>query len=149
MQRAVGSIAARVIQQTALGTLFKFVKERTLQLVENVEIDGALVAYSNDCFVQGVQHHHGSQFLTAVMCRWLSFSRFESGGLPRKSSSRGSVHDHFAGDGHARPSELLGLEQKDRVPSLVRLLPRCSIVVLACETGVSTETGVRILMNQR
>ena len=28
-------------------------------LVEDVEIDGALVAYSNDCSAQGVQHHNG------------------------------------------------------------------------------------------
>ena len=67
-----------VNHQTALGTFLKSVKERALHLVEDVEVDGALVAYSNDCFVQGVQHHHGSQLLAAVMDRWPSFSRFES-----------------------------------------------------------------------
>ena len=49
--------------QTALGTFLKFVQERALPLVEDVEIDGALVAYSNDCFVQGVEHYHVSQLL--------------------------------------------------------------------------------------
>ena len=44
-----------------------FVKERAFPLVEDVEIDGALVAYSNDCFVQGIQHHHGSLVLAVVM----------------------------------------------------------------------------------
>ena len=47
--------------------------EGALPLVEDVEIDGVLVAYSNDCFVEGVQHHHGSQLLAAVMDRWPSF----------------------------------------------------------------------------
>ena len=44
-------------------------QKRTLPVVEDVEIDGALVAYSNDCFLQGVQHHSGSQFLAAVKDR--------------------------------------------------------------------------------
>ena len=52
--------------------------KRTLSQVEDVEIDVALVAYSNDCFRQGVQHHHGSLFLAAVMDRWPSFSHFVS-----------------------------------------------------------------------
>ena len=70
--------AARRNYQTALGTLLIFFKDHALPLVEDVEIDGALVACSNHCFVQGVQHHHGSQLLTAVMVRWPSFSRFGS-----------------------------------------------------------------------
>ena len=37
-----------------------------LLLAENVEIDGALVANSNDCFVQGVQHYHGLQPLAGT-----------------------------------------------------------------------------------
>ena len=61
--------------QTTLGTFLKFVKERGLPLVEDIEIDGALFAYSNDWFVQGVQHHHGSQLLAAVMDRWPSNGR--------------------------------------------------------------------------
>ena len=82
-QRDVRTLAARRNYQTALGTFFKFVKERAVPLVEDVEFDGALVAYSNDCFVQGVQHHHGSQLLAAMMDRWPSFSRFGSRKLPR------------------------------------------------------------------
>ena len=77
-RRGVRTLVTRRNYQTALGTLLKFVKERALSLVEGVEIDGALVAYSNDCFVQGAQHHQGSQLLAAVMDRWPSFSRFGS-----------------------------------------------------------------------
>ena len=47
-----------------------------LPLVEDVAIDGDLVVNSNNCFVQGVQHHHGSQLLAAMMDLWSSFSRF-------------------------------------------------------------------------
>ena len=65
-RRAVGTLAARRNDQTALGTFLKLVKARALPLVEDVEIDGALVAYSNDCFAQGVQHHH---FFAASCCR--------------------------------------------------------------------------------
>ena len=68
-KKAVGSPTARRNHQTALGTFLTFGKDRTLHLVEDVEVDGALVAYSNDCFVQGVQHHHGSQLRAAVMDR--------------------------------------------------------------------------------
>ena len=55
-------LAARRVYQAALRTFLKSVQKRT-------------VVYSNDCFVQGVQHHHGSQLLAAVMDRWPSFSR--------------------------------------------------------------------------
>ena len=57
-------------------------------LVEDVEIDGAQVAYSNGCSLQGVPHHHGSQVLAAVMDRWPSFSRFGSRKLPRNLPHR-------------------------------------------------------------
>ena len=60
----------------------ELILERALPLVEDFEIEEALVAYSNDCFVQGVQHHHGSQLLAAVMDRWPPFSRFGSRKLP-------------------------------------------------------------------
>ena len=50
-----------------LGKFLKFVQKRTLPLVEHVNVDGAQVTYSNVCSVQGVQHHHGTQFLAAVM----------------------------------------------------------------------------------
>ena len=82
-QRAVRTLAARRNYETAFGTFLKFAKGRALPLVEEVEIDGALVAYSNHCFVQGVQHHHGSHLLAAVRDRWPSFSRFWSRKLPR------------------------------------------------------------------
>ena len=102
---SVTTLAARRSHQTALGTFLKFGKERALPLVEDVEIDGALVAYSNDCFIQRVQHHHGSQLLAAVMDRCPSFSRFGSGKLPRN-------HPHVAVSilnlwvTYMRPSEL-------------------------------------------
>ena len=57
--------------------------EAMLPLVEDVEIDFALVAYSNDCIHHGLQHHHGSHLLAAVMDRWPSFSRFASRKLPK------------------------------------------------------------------
>ena len=43
-RRDVRPLAARWNYQTALGTFLKFVKELTLPLVKDVEIDGALVA---------------------------------------------------------------------------------------------------------
>ena len=73
-QRAVRALAARRSRQTALGMFLKFVQQRTLLLVEVVEIDGAVVAYSIDYFVQGFQHHKDSQLLDAVTDRWPSFS---------------------------------------------------------------------------
>ena len=79
----VRTVAERRNYQTALGSFLKFVQKRTLPLVADGEIDAALVAYSNDCFLQGAQHHHGSQLLAAVMDRWPSFSRFGSRILPR------------------------------------------------------------------
>ena len=82
-RRAEKTFAARRNHQTALGTFLKFGKERALHLAEDVEVDGAPVAYSNNCSGQGVQHHHGSQLLAAVMDCWLSFSRFGSSKLPR------------------------------------------------------------------
>ena len=66
-----------------LGSFLKFVQKRTLHLVANGEIDGAMVVYSNDWFLQDVQHRHGSQILAAVMVRSPSFSRFGSRKLSR------------------------------------------------------------------
>ena len=54
-RKAVRTLPARRNHQTALGTFTKFVKERALPLVEDVEIHRALVAYSDDCFVHRVQ----------------------------------------------------------------------------------------------
>ena len=68
------------VPKTSVG---RIVKERALALVEDVEIDGVLVAYSNDCLVQGFKHKHGLQLLAAVMERWPSFSRNASRKLPR------------------------------------------------------------------
>ena len=53
-QRAAKTFAARRNYQAALGTFLKIVNERALPLVEDVEINGSLVAYSNGCFVQRV-----------------------------------------------------------------------------------------------
>ena len=78
-RRVVKTLAARWNYQTALGTSLRFVMQHAFPLVEDVEIDGALVAYSNDCFVQGLQHHHVSQLLAAVMDRCLSFDRLGQG----------------------------------------------------------------------
>ena len=55
------SFAARWSFQIALGTFLKGVQERPLHLVGNVKVEGALVACSNDCFIQKVQHYHISQ----------------------------------------------------------------------------------------
>ena len=52
-------------------------------LVGDGEIDGAFVAYSNDCFLQGVHYHHGSHLLAAVTDRRPSCSRFVSVQFPR------------------------------------------------------------------
>ena len=159
-RRAVRTLAARRTYQTALGTFLKFVKERALPLVEEVEFDGVLVAYSNDCFVQGVPHHHGSQLLAAVMDRWPSFSRFGSRKLPRlsrfvkgshlrafdehcrpcntthpsQSSSYGSVHPHFAGNLHASV-RASGIEKERSCLTACATSP-VLVVVAASETGV-------------
>ena len=77
-RRAVRTLAARRNYQTALGSCLKFMQKCTLLLVADGVIDGALVAYSNDCLLLGVQHHQGFQLLAAVMDRWPSFSRFGS-----------------------------------------------------------------------
>ena len=84
-------------------------------LVDGVEIDGALVACSNDCILR-VQDHHGAQLL------WPSSSRFgatsevssmlvrqrvldgqcqHSTSHPSQPASHGSAHSHLAGDQHA------------------------------------------------
>ena len=127
-----------------LGAFLKFVEERALPLVEDVEVDGALVAYSNDCFVQGVQQHHGSQLLAAVMNRWPSFSRFGSttSEVPPTFEEVATAHtcSHPTNNActslgrhcntthphqsprvvalYMRPSEPLASTKKDRVPPL-------------------------------
>ena len=53
-RRAAMTIPARQNLQTAFGKFFKFVQKRTHLQIEDVEIETALVAYSNDCFVHGV-----------------------------------------------------------------------------------------------
>ena len=68
--------------QTVLGSFLKFVQKHTRPLVTDGEIDGALVAYSNDCFLQGVLHHHLSQLPAAVIGHWPSFSHFVTRKLP-------------------------------------------------------------------
>ena len=78
-RRVVRALAARQSHPTALGKFLTSVKEHRLQLDEDVEVNDARVVYPNDCFVLD----HGSQLLTAVMDRWLSFSRFGPIRLPR------------------------------------------------------------------
>ena len=72
-RRAVRALAARQNCRTALRTFQKFAKERMLPLVGDVEIDGALVPYPNDCFVQGVQHHmvHSDGSLAVIQSVWV------------------------------------------------------------------------------
>ena len=76
---------------TLLKKFLKLAPKRTLPLVEDVEIDGTLVAYSNECFVQGVEHHRVSQLLAAVMDRWPSFTRFGSTKLTEVPPMSGGV----------------------------------------------------------
>ena len=121
-QRAVRALAARRNHQTALGKFRKFVLKRMLLVVDDVEIDGALVAW----------HRRGSQDLATVMDRRPSF---------RKSSTCGSIVILWVT--YMCPSELLTLKKKDLVPPLVPRLPRLSIVIAGSETGVSTNTGIR------
>ena len=127
---------------------------------ENVEIDAALAAYSNDCFVQGVHHHRGSQLLAAVMDRWPSCSRFRSRKLPRflrcwkewrpltpARTRRAmlvpewegiSVHPHFAGNLHSVRAS--GIEKEGSCPT-------------ACATSpMLVDRGIRdgsVLIDQR
>ena len=54
-RRAVRTPAVGRNYQAALGSFLKFVLKRTLPLVEDGEIDGALVACSKDGFLRGVQ----------------------------------------------------------------------------------------------
>ena len=140
-RRAGRTVAARQNHQTALGKFLKFVQKSTLPLVENVEIDGALVAHSNACSAQGVQHHNGSQLLAAVMYRWPPFSSCGSSILPRNYPHM-AVFILFLRVTHMRPSELLTLKKKALVPPLVQLLPWWSIVIAVSDIGVSTKTEV-------
>ena len=72
-RRAVKSLAARRNSQTALGSLHCLWSQTT----------NSRAAFSKDCLLQGVQHHHVSQLLAAVMDRWPSPSRCGSSKLPR------------------------------------------------------------------
>ena len=80
-QPAVRTFAARRVYQTAVRTFLKYRKEYTLPLVGDVEIIGALVVHSTNCFALRILHHHGSQFRAAVMDRRPSFSRSGSSKL--------------------------------------------------------------------
>ena len=63
-KRDAKTFAARRNYQTALGWLLRFARRLTRALVADGDMDGALWS-----FLQGVQHHHGSQVLAAVMDR--------------------------------------------------------------------------------
>ena len=52
-QRTVKTLAARQNHPTALGTPLEFGKERALHLVEDVDVEGALVPCSSDCYCPG------------------------------------------------------------------------------------------------
>ena len=106
-RRTVRTNAARQNHQTALGKFLKFVQKRTHPLVEDVEIDGALVAYPNDCSVKGVQHHNGSKFHVVVIDCWLSFNHFRSSKLPKS-------HPHVAVHASVRAS---GIEKERSCPT--------------------------------
>ena len=84
-RRRVEKVAAgaRSCENQRSGTVLKCVKKNVLPLGENVEIDGTLVAYSRNCFAQGIPHHHGLQLLSAEMDRWPVFSRSCSSKLQR------------------------------------------------------------------
>ena len=58
-RRAARALAARQSSQVCKGARARLDED-----------NDARVAYSNDCFVLGVQHYHGSQLLAAVMDRW-------------------------------------------------------------------------------
>ena len=81
-RRAGETLAALRMYQTAVGTFLKCVLDSGLPLVGDVEIDGALVAYSKTYFAQQILHHHGSQLRAAVMNRWPSVSQSGSRKLP-------------------------------------------------------------------
>ena len=109
-QRAVRTLVARKHHQTARGKFLMFVQQRTLPLVEDIESDGALVAYSNDRSVQGVERHNGSQLLATVVDRWLSFSSFGSSKLPN-NPLHVAVFILILQVTYIRPSELLTLRR--------------------------------------
>ena len=71
--------------------------------VEDVKIDGSLVAYANVCSFQGVHHLGG---FTASCCRdgLAVIQPLWAQQTAQESSSRGSVHPHSAGDTRARRS---------------------------------------------
>ena len=125
--------------------------ERVLRLVGDVEIDDALVAYSNGCSALGFVHHHGSQLLAAVMDRWPSFSRSGSRRLLRfhqclkewrqltlartqqavpasawegiaQRSPFGSVHPRRPGDVHS-PVRASGVEKERCLPTTCDTAP--------------------------
>ena len=119
--------------QTALGKFLKCLTERALHLVEDIEANDAQLAYQNDCFVLGAQHHHGLQLLAAVMDRWPSLRRFGSSKLHRN-------HAHVAVFTLILRKTYMLPQKKGLVPSLVPLLPCWSVVVKTYETGVFTKT---------
>ena len=140
-----------------------------LPLVGDVEIDGALVAYSKTYFAQQVLHHHGSQLRAAVMNRWPSVSQSGSRKLPTfhqclkewrqltpvrtqlampapvweriaaQVTLLKHLHTAISLATHIRPSDLLALRKMDFVSPLVIWLPCWSVVIAASEAGVSTK----------
>ena len=87
------TLAARRNHQTALGTLLQFVKERALILVEDVEVDGALVVCSNDCFCLTASYHRDGSLAVNKLLHVQQTAE--------ESFSCGSVHRHCVGDLHA------------------------------------------------
>ena len=61
---------------------YKLRSGRSSSSCGDAEIDGVWSQSRTIAFSKGNQHHHGSQFLAAVMDRWPSFNRFGSRTLP-------------------------------------------------------------------
>ena len=144
-RRAVRTLAARQNYQTALGTFHKPVKERALPLVEDVEIDGALVverllcpgSSASPCFTasccrdgpenfrgsiddEGVETAHTCAHSTSNACT--SLGRHGNATRPCQSSSYGSVHPHLAGNPHASV-RASGIEKERSCPTACATSP--------------------------
>ena len=163
-RRAVKTLAARLIDQTAHGTFLKCVKERVFPLVEDVEFYSAPRA-------QKIALPTMVRSFLPVMDRWPSFSRSGSRKLPRfhrylkerrqlthpTSNASKTIAAQLTLLKHLdmaalmlillvmymRLSEFLEIKKKDLAPPLVPLLSGWSVVIAAAETGVSTKTRDR------
>ena len=67
MGKAVRGLAARQSRRAVLDKFSQVCEDARFSLIGDVKVNDARVACPNDCFVLGLQHHHGSQLLAAVM----------------------------------------------------------------------------------